>query len=918
MDPPNQFNVTNLQSSWIDGTIENQEEKSREGLIDGKLSMQNIQIHNLPPDDSNRDVQPPKTSNHFQKIEESETHSPDRKNNGDSPKNNGKETSNKGNLQNWENANQKASNDETNVMETKEYSTTKNFEKFRELRKACRFADKTKLIMDFYCKFGNATCILRPRRSGKSLSIDMLKEFFCLPKIDIESYDPITKEHKNLNRTSESIFEGTAIWDPSVRQSYFKEKGYGGTADSFIRDNMNKYPVVVIRMFAVEFSSGDTTKDIERKFFESVIPEAFAQFDYVLLIKFLKTIWTIKYGKFSKENIKNVYADYNFSNLVSTEQKIVELWDYFGERMNEEDKKFYRLYRQEPPYQDIETSLKFLTEYLKKFFGKKVIVLVDEHDSPALSLYEKMSFADLIKCKEAIKAIKRYSDIINSILKNVAKYNEDCTEKFLMFGISNCIVNAANSELNNLDVHDVFKTTYSDYFAVTQAEVNATVEKLFNVRTEHKERIISNIDLWYNGYYTNSSSPLYSIYSASLYINDCYEEYKSRGILPEEKDDKWIPKPSAKWTEYRTTSILNSYYNIGFKGDFNYFLSDLYFRSPSYYKGFEQDFVPFLEDPTYLDDRAKMMFHFLLHLGYLTQAEERKDEYFRIPNFEIYFVLAEQIDEYLGSIPQKYEIASEMSWAIIKEKFESFGKELLKGLFLYSRKFLVEGDKSLGIPKEEITIDYLLLEMLETIEMGGDYIVTHEHSTGELNKIQGGQKIGLQKHRDGGYSIGFHLEPTNEGQKIHYVIELKTKRDNLLDDIQGDAFDGLNRIFTKDDPKHILPSKDTKSIINIGLAANTTHLCLAILKVNIVNACYDNTENLKIMEFKIKNANDTNGEVIPTESWIIPLEFQDSPVVENATDADIKKAIDGKRQAISDQIILEKGQFKKNKKSKAK
>jgi hypothetical protein len=53
---------------------------------------------------------------------------------------------------------------------------------------------------------------------------------------------------------------------------------------------MNKYPVVVFRIPNVEFSSRDTTQDIERKFFKYVIPKAFAQFDYVLLIKLVRKI----------------------------------------------------------------------------------------------------------------------------------------------------------------------------------------------------------------------------------------------------------------------------------------------------------------------------------------------------------------------------------------------------------------------------------------------------------------------------------------------------------------------------------------------------------------------------------------------------------------------------------------------------
>jgi hypothetical protein len=376
--------------------------------------------------------------------------------------------------------------------------------------------------------------------------------------------------------------------------------------------------------------------------------------------------------------------------------------------------------------------------------------------------------------------------------------------------------------------------------------------------------------------------------------------------LPEEKSDKWIPKPSAKWTRSRTTSALNNYCNFGFDGAFNYFLSDLYFPRPSYYNGFEPDFVPLLKIPRELDDRSKIIFHFLLHCGYLTEVKEGKGEYFKIPNTEIYSVLKEQIDEYLGSIPQKDEIVSEMGKAIVTENFESFGKELLKGLFLYTQKFINDKGNSLGTPKDELTIHHLILKVFESINDEGDYIVRHEHSTGGLKETQGDQKKGSARLREGGYSIDFHLEPTNEGKKIHYVIELKTKRNDEEGGLEKDAFDGLNQIFAKNYLRHILPSKDTKSIITIGLATDTSRLRLAVLKVNIANSSIGSVENLELMEFKVKDKNDTSGEVISGESWIEPLLFQDSPLVENATDADIKKAIEEKIQAIREQLMLKK------------
>jgi hypothetical protein len=53
-----------------------------------------------------------------------------------------------------------------------------SFWTFKDLRKKLGFIDKTKFILDFHYELGEATCILRPKRSGKTLAIKMLKEFY--------------------------------------------------------------------------------------------------------------------------------------------------------------------------------------------------------------------------------------------------------------------------------------------------------------------------------------------------------------------------------------------------------------------------------------------------------------------------------------------------------------------------------------------------------------------------------------------------------------------------------------------------------------------------------------------------------------------------------------------------------------------
>jgi hypothetical protein len=71
--------------------------------------------------------------------------------------------------------------------------------------------------------------------------------------------------------------------------------------------------------------------------------------------------------------------------------KIEVLKNVLGKEMPKYISKFYGFYSGDTSHESIETSLQTLTEFLKDFYDKEVIVLVDEHDSPVQSLYENIS-----------------------------------------------------------------------------------------------------------------------------------------------------------------------------------------------------------------------------------------------------------------------------------------------------------------------------------------------------------------------------------------------------------------------------------------------------------------------------------------------------------------------------------------------
>jgi hypothetical protein len=65
---------------------------------------------------------------------------------------------------------------------------------------------------------------------------------------------------------------------------------------------------------------------------------------------------------------------------------------------------------------------------------------------------------------------------------------------------------------------------------------------------------------------------------------------------------------------------------------------------------------------------------------------------------------------------------------------------------------------------------------------------------------------------------------------------------------------GLGQIFQNNYHKSILPLKNTESIVSIGIAANTTHINLAILDIETSRGKYTNADKIICMAFKVTEA----------------------------------------------------------------
>ena len=174
-------------------------------------------------------------------------------------------------------------------------------------------------------------------------------------------------------------------------------------------------------------------------------------------------------------------------------------FEYIREKMNEWDKRKFEKVLYEKEDADYIMSLKFLSDSLYKYYGEKVIILIDEYDAPIINAFDKGYYNE---------AINFFQTFYSSALKtnNSLKYG-------ILTGITRIIKEGIFSGLNNLKVDTILNKKYSEYFGLLEDEV---IEMLDYFGMKYK---IEEVKEWYNGYLFGESE-VYNPWSIVNYIDN--------------------------------------------------------------------------------------------------------------------------------------------------------------------------------------------------------------------------------------------------------------------------------------------------------------------------------------------------------------------------------------------------------------
>lgn len=185
------------------------------------------------------------------------------------------------------------------------------------------------------------------------------------------------------------------------------------------------------------------------------------------------------------------------------EVKIYELYNryfFIEERLNPNAREvFNRLARKEGSIAEIKSSLRFLTQFLYEYYNQKVILLIDEYDSPLLNAVEKGYYTEM---KDFLRAF--YGDALK-------------TNEYLQMGVLTGIIRVTQagifSDLNNIENYTILKKSYSQYFGLLEEEVEKAL-RYYGI--EYK---LDEVRAWYDGY-NFAGTEVYNPLSILKYIKE--------------------------------------------------------------------------------------------------------------------------------------------------------------------------------------------------------------------------------------------------------------------------------------------------------------------------------------------------------------------------------------------------------------
>ena len=185
-------------------------------------------------------------------------------------------------------------------------------------------------------------------------------------------------------------------------------------------------------------------------------------------------------------------------------QMIAELYNEHSflmesKTMDEGDKEFFRRVSVNMDDVDATMAIHYMSKFLYEYYGKKVIILLDEYDTPMQEAYVDGFWDELVAFTRSL---------FNSTFKT-----NPWLERGIMTGITRVSKDSIFSDLNNLEVVTTTSDKYATSFGFTEEEVFAALDEC-GLGDQKKA-----VKRWYDGFIFGNHREIYNPWSILNFLD---------------------------------------------------------------------------------------------------------------------------------------------------------------------------------------------------------------------------------------------------------------------------------------------------------------------------------------------------------------------------------------------------------------
>ena len=285
--------------------------------------------------------------------------------------------------------------------------------------------------------------------------------------------------------------------------------------------------------------------------------------------------------------------------------------------LTEEEQEYFRSISMNMSEVTAAVAVHKMSDFLSRYYGKKVIILLDEYDTPLQEAYvggywEKMT------------------EFIRGLFNSTFKTNP-CLERAVMTGITRVSKESIFSDLNNLNVVTITSNEYADSFGFTEEEVFCALDE-YGMSEKKME-----VKQWYDGFTFGNVTDIYNPWSILNYLSK--------------------KRLAAYWANTSSNSLAGKLIREGDKGIKTSFENLM--QGKSLHAEIDEQIVY-----SQLDSDGQAVWSLLLAAGYLkvkqfnayeTEFGDWKEEYeLELTNFEVKTMFQRMVRRWFGSVSSEY------------------------------------------------------------------------------------------------------------------------------------------------------------------------------------------------------------------------------------------------------------------------